>query len=395
MFNERLTKLTANKAKTLLFFYYCSCFRRTGLLATFLLFSFFSNAQKGFSIEPTFHFGVVTKHTPELIFQVTKPTIGADLNFKLQTYGKKEWHQWRNFPQFGITAAWFRFGNTSILGNAFSIAPNITTTLFNKKRWTAHFQVSTGIAYLSKKYNPVSNPTNNAIGSDITAAMLMKFYAVHQMSPHLKLQGGISLNHFSNGGTRLPNFGLNIPALMVSINYSPKVLKETDFIIHDKSKKAVKKFGLDIHTGVGLVQRFAIGGPRYPIYFVSLGGNYYLNQQNRLIGGFEYEQNKAIFEFALHTNHSETTRDARKKASRLTFFVGDEFLFGNWSMILSAGIYLGDFSFLRLGPFYNKFSTRYYFPSKNILDKKCFLSFSLKTHLTVAEYLSLGGGINF
>jgi len=63
----------------------------------------------------------------------------------------------------------------------------------------------------------------------------------------------------------------------------------------------------------------------------------------------------------------------------LTFFVGDEFLFGNWSMTLSAGIYLGKFSFLRGGDFYNKFSTRYYFPSKGVLDKKIFLSFSLKT----------------
>lgn len=395
MFNDRLMKLTASETKTLPIFCYSSIFKKFGLLITFCLFAFFLAAQKGLSIESTFHVGVVTKHSPELTFEVKGLTIGADLNFKFQTFGKKEWQQWRKFPQFGIAAAWFRFGNNSILGNAFTICPNITTTLFEGKKWEGHFQVGNGIAYLTKKYNPVSNPENNAIGSSITASMLMKFYVARQINSNLKFQAGLSLNHFSNGGSRLPNFGLNVPALMLSINYSPEPFHETDFIFHKKSKNAIRRFGIDVHSGAGLVQRFAIGGPRYPIYFVALGGNYYLNQQNRIIAGFEYEQNKAIFDFALHTNHSETESDAKKKASRLTFFVGDEFLFGNWSMTLSAGIYLGKFSFLRAGAFYNKFSTRYYFPSKGVLDRKIFLSFSLKTHLTVAEYFSLGGGVNF
>ncbi len=395
MFNDQLMKLTASEAKILYFFYYPCILKKRGLLLFFCFASYFLAAQKGFSIESTFHFGVVTKHSPELTFDVKGPTISADVNFKFQTYGTKDWQQWRNFPQFGITAAWFRFGNTAILGNALTLCPNITTTLFERKKWKGHFQVGTGIAYLTKKYNPVSNPENNAIGSNITASMLMKFYAARQVTSSLKFHAGISLNHFSNGGSRLPNFGLNIPALMLSINYSPELLKETDFVFHEKSKKAIRRFGIDVHSGAGLVQRFSIGGPRYPIYFVALGGNYYLNQQNRIIAGFEYEQNKAIFDFVLHTNHSETESDAKKKASRLMFFVGDEFLFGNWSMTLSAGIYLGDFSFLRGGRFYNKFSTRYYFPSKSVLDRKIFLSFSLKTHLTVAEYFGLGGGINF
>ncbi len=395
MFNERLMKLTASKAKTLHFFYYSLFFKKGSLLVAFSFFSFFLAAQKGLSVEPTFHFGSVTKHSPELTFAVKGPTVGADINFKFQTFGKKDWHQWRKFPQFGIAVAWFRFGNTSVLGNAFTACPNITTTLFERKKWKGHFQVGTGIAYLTKKYNPVSNTENNAIGSSITASMLMKFYAARQINSKLKFHAGFSLNHFSNGGSRLPNYGLNVPALMLSLNYSPELLQKVDFIFHEKSKKAIRQFGVDVHSGAGLVQRFSIGGPRYPIYFVALGGNFYLNQQNRIIAGFEYEQNKAIFEFVLHTNHSETESDAKKKASRLTFFVGDEFIFGNWSMTLSAGVYLGNFSFLKSGSFYNKFSTRYYFPSKGALNRKIFLSFSLKSHLTVAEYFGLGGGVNF
>jgi hypothetical protein len=395
MFNDQLIKLTAHGTKTLHVFCYSFIFKKYGLLLIFCITSYFSTAQKGLSIESTFHLGAVTKHSPELTFDVKGPTVGIDVNFKFQTSGEKEWHQWRKFPQFGITGAWFRFGNTAILGNALTICPNIITTLFKRKKWKGHFQVGTGIAYLTKKYNPVSNPENTAIGSNITASILMKFYTARQITSKVKLHAGISLNHFSNGGSRLPNFGLNIPALMLSLNYSPELLEQSDFIFHNKSKKIIRRFGIDIQSGAGLVQRFSIGGPRYPIYFAALGGNYYLNQQNRIIAGFEFEQNKAIFEFVLHTNHSETEKDAKKKASRLTFFIGEEFLFGNWSMILSAGFYLGNFSFLKGGNFYTKFSTRYYLPAKSALDRKIFLSISLKTHLTVAEYLGLGGGINF
>ena len=358
-------------------------------------FSSFMVAQKGFQLEPVLHFGVVTKHTPELKFKVKSPTVGMDLNFKFKSFGTKEWQEWRKFPTLGVTATWMRFGNTAILGQAFSITPNITLPLFNAKKWEGYFQVGSGIAYMTKTYNAVNNPENNAIGSHGVASMLMRFYAARQIRPRWKMNVGISLNHFSNGGSRLPNFGLNIPALMVGLNYTPQPIEPTDFIFHQKEKTATRKFGLDLHFGSGLVQRFAIGGPRFPVYFVALGGNYYLNRVNRLVAGFEYEQNRAIYFFSLHTFHSFTTADARKKASRLTFFVGDEFLFGRWSITLQMGVYLGKFSFLKSGTFYNKFSTRYYLPQKGVLKQKVFLCFSLKSHLTVAEYFGFGGGINF
>lgn len=395
MFNERLTQLTAMKPKTLDFFYYSFIFMRV-IMVVFLM-GWISNitAQKGFSIEPSFHFGVVTKHTPELTFDVKGPTYGLDINFKFQTFGKKEWHQWRKFPRFGVTAMWLRFGNHNVLGDAFSITPNINIPLFEKKNWNVFYQIGTGIAYMTKPYDVVDNPENNAIGSHGVTTIFMKFHAFRQLNSNWKLHTGLSLNHFSNGSARLPNFGLNIPALIVGINYSPQPLQKENYIFHKKSRKRIRKFGMDVQTGFGLIQRFAIGGPRYPIYVFGISGKYYLNQVNRLVTGFEYEQNKAIYHFTLHTYHALTRSDAQRKASRLTWFVGDEFLFGSWSLTLQFGVYLGKFSFLKSGTTYTKFSTRFYFPNKGFLKHKFFLNLSLKTHLTVAEYISLGGGVNF
>lgn len=395
MFNERLTKLTAWTFKNPRNSSFRTVFRTVCGILCLLSFNCNSFGQNGFSIEPSFHFGAVTKHTSKLTFQVKGPTFGADVNFKFQTFGKKEWQEWRKFPWLGVTATWLRFGNEPVLGQAFAIAPNVTIPLFEKKRWKGHFQVGTGIAYMTRKYHVNDNPNNNAIGAHRVSTMLLKFYIDRQINEKWKFNIGMSLNHFSNGGSRLPNFGLNIPALMIGVNYAPQPLEVEDFIFHKKNRTRIRKFGLDVHAGLGLVQRFVIGGPRYPVYVYSLGGNYYLNRVNRLIVGFEYEQNKAIYNFALHTYHSTTREDAWKKASRVTLFAGDEFLFGSWSIILQAGVYLGRFSFLKSGNFYTKFSTRFYFPSKRFFKQKFFLNVSLKTHLSVAEYISVGGGINF
>ena len=395
MFNERLMNLTARLMKNSFFFYYPTFLKRFGLIVILCISTLFARGQKGVSMESAAHLGVVIKHSPELTFDVKGASVGAELNFKFQTFGKNEWEEWRNFPKFGVTAFWMRFGNESILGHAFAITPNLTIPLFDKKKWSGHFQIGTGIGYMTKKYDVVNNPKNNAIGSNITAAMLMRFYATRSINSDWKFNLGISLSHFSNGGSRLPNFGLNIPALMCGVSYTPRALQKEDYIFHKKSKKSLRKFGIDIHSGYGLVQRFAIGGPRFPVYFVAVGGNYYLNRVNRLVSGFEYEQNKAVYFFALHTGHSMTRNDAWRKASRLSFFVGDEFLFGRWSMNLQVGIYFGKFSFLRSGDFYTKFSTRFYLPNKGFLKQKIFLSFSLKTHLSVADYFGFGGGVNF
>lgn len=393
MFNERLMHLTAKDNKTLHFFGYFLLLRL--ILGAFLLIGFMniSYAQKGLSIEPSFHFGVVTKHTPKLDFAVKSPTYGIDINFKFQTFGKKQWHQLRNFPLFGITAMWLRMGNHKVLGNAFSLTPNINISLFEKKKWSGYYQLGSGVAYMSRIFDVNENPNNNAIGSHVVTTIFMKFHAFRQLNTNWKLHTGVSLNHFSNGGSRLPNFGLNIPALMIGVTYVPQPLRKENFIFRETSKKRIRKFGGEVQTGFGLVQRFAVGGPRYPIYIFGIAGNYYLNQVNRLIIGLDYEQNRAIYHFSLDTFHARTRKDAKKKASRMALVIGDEFLFGSWGINLQFGVYLGKFSFLKLGTTYTKFSTRFYLPNKGLLKHKIFLNVSLKTHLTVAEYISLGVGV--
>lgn len=345
-------------------------------------------------IEANFHAGRLIKHTPKFDFSVKGTTVGFDINFNFQTYGKRDWHQWRNFPSLGARLMWLRFGNEKVLGQTLAFSPNLTIPLFRKNQWSYFYQIGAGVARITKSYDEDENPTNNAIGSKLAATVLMKCYLTRQISSKWKINLGLGMNHFSNGGSRLPNLGLNIPSFSVGINYYPKQIDVKDFIFHDKSKKSLRKLGVDIHAGIAWSQRFFIGGPRHPVYIFSLGGNYYLNQVNRLLGGLEYEQNRVVYNFARSNDPTLTDTDAVKKASRITLFLGDEFHYGNLSIILQTGIYLGKFSDFISGKISTKFSTRYYLPLR-FFKEEIYLNISLKTHLMRAEYMSFGGGFNF
>jgi len=351
-------------------------------------------AQKGISIEPTLHFGSIVKHTKKLTYDVKRMTIGADVNLKFQTYGKKEWHQWQRFPLFGVALYYMNYGDWEILGHTFSLSPNVTVPLFKKEKWNGHFQIGTGVAYSNRKFDYLTNPTNNALGSNWNSTVAMKFYASRQIHPNYKLHLGLSLTHYSNGAARLPNFGINVPALMVGLNYTPQPLRPDDYIFHEKSSKPKRRFGVDAQRGVGFVEVMVIDGPRYPIYNNSLAVAYYLNKVNRLLVGLEYEMNGGVYAFSLHSYHALSREEARKMASRLAVFAADEFRFGDWSITVQLSFYLGNFSFLLPLPYYSKLTTRYYLPIPKFKNH-VFVGMTLKAHAIRAEYIAFGGGIAF
>ncbi|MEM6964714.1 MAG: acyloxyacyl hydrolase, partial [Bacteroidota bacterium] len=300
--------------------------------------------QNGLYLEASFHAGKLIRHTPKFDFSTQGTTIGFDVNLNFQTYGKKDWHQWRNFPSFGVRLLRLRLRTERFLGLTLACAPNLTIPLSRKRNWNYFYQIGAGVALMTRRYDATENPTNNAIGSNLVATILMKWYLTRQINPNWKITAGLGMNHFSNGGTRLPNLGLNIPSLSLGVNYYPRQSQPRDFIFSDKSKKTSRKLGWEIQTGIAWSQRFFIGGPRHPVYIFNLGMNYYLNRVNRLVGGIEYEQNRVVYNFVLLNDPTLSNQEALKKGSRVTLFLGDEFFYGNFSILLRAGIYLGDFS---------------------------------------------------
>jgi len=345
---------------------------------------------KGWTVEPNLYFGKILKHTPKLLFDTDHMSFGAEVNFLFQTHGRKEWNELHRYPLLGLAFTYYRLGDPNILGTAYGLLPNINVPIYTRNKWKVYFQLGTGVAYLTKQFNELTNPTFNAIGSNINTIANIEFMAGYRVNKAWTLSGGFTFTHYSNGGGHLPNFGLNIPALSVGARYAPKPVSPKDFIHHGVSKKAVKKFGITANAALAFRERVVSGGPSYPVYIGSIGGLYYLNRVNRLIAGVEYEYNKGAYAFGTHVYEFNSEREAKWRSSRLMVYVADEFLFGDWSLTLLVGTYAGDFYQVNF-PIYNKLITRYYFPP--VGKVRMHVGLYLKSHIVIAEYIGIGVGM--
>ncbi len=351
-------------------------------------------SQKGLSIESIFHYGKVVKHRDILGFEVTEPSFGTEIGFRFQTFGTQSWHYWQNYPLLGGSLLYYYFGNHATLGSAVAAYPSLHFYLFRRTRFDVQCQVGTGIAYLTKPFNAVTNPNNNAIGSTFTNITALRMGARWTFATRWAAQAGGSLTHFSNGASQLPNLGLNITALYIGLQYSPSPLQKPDYQVPTESSTPPHRFGLMLHADLAFVEDKIPGGPKYPIYIASLGGVYHLSKVNRLILGAEYEWNSSIYAFNQHISPAGNEAASRRLAVRTMVFLADEWLFGNWSILLQAGTYFGanrrDNFFI-----YNKLNVRYYLPAFGTPKTRFFMGVYLKSHRAIAEYIALGGGATF
>ena len=352
----------------------------------------FTQWNKGISIEPTLHVGKIFKHTSSLLFPVENLSTGIELNITNKKYGRKSWHQQLNYPKGGISLFYFHLGDNDLFGQAFGIAPNIIFPIFRKKRLDSNFQLGWGIAYVTRSFDPIRNPENNALGSNLNSLNTFKWQLGYQVNSKWKVNLGASFTHYSNGASQLPNFGINVPAISLGTIFTPNPIKEEDIIIHE-IKPLEKRWGLTLNFGYASTELTPIGGPSYPFYVASLAGIYRLSAVRELSFGFDYEYDKAVYTFGLHTSGFINEAAARRASTRLGVFVAHEFLLGNVGLYGQLGTYIPGFDFSTAWFIYTKLGMRYYLPGIGKNKSRFYFGVHLKSHRIIAEYLSFGIGV--
>jgi len=347
--------------------------------------------RKGWSISTLLHTGYVTRHTTKLTIDNSGISEGFGINFQFQTYGKADWHAHRKFPQAGLEIAAFRLNNHEQLGNAFGFLPNITLPITHKKNWNLRTTIGMGVAWLSKHYDPLSNTLNNAIGSHINNYTSVRLFAEKTWSEQWKWSAGASFTHFSNGASKLPNYGLNVPALILGLNYAPHSVKPEDYT-YPAEPPTYQKWGFFAEASAARQEFIAFNGPKYPNYNLALAATYNENSDNRTSLGIEYEYNFAVFNFYkfLEQYDEATTKNTGK---RYIVFAGHEFLFGQIGLGAQFGVYVGPYKYLLPRSFYNKLNAKYYFTPFGKKGIQPFLALHMKAHLIDAEYISVGIGV--
>lgn len=203
---------------------------RTILTAIFCCFISISWCQEiqnspktNFIIAPEVMAGVTAEANEN--FPDRDPQLQALLNFTWDhQYNPTEWARRLKGPRTGISLGYTDFNNADSLGGAISIMPFLEFGALRSDRFK--ILVGMGGSYFTKIYDPITNPNNQAITTDLVWSFraFMKYRILS--GDKVDWRAGLGYFHHSNGHTRLPNQGLN--SFLVSLTADIKNNKDID-----------------------------------------------------------------------------------------------------------------------------------------------------------------------
>lgn len=348
------------------------------------------------SLEASVYQGVIWRHTPKLTTQSGEGIAGLELGIRVQTTGRRDWQVWQRYPSLGVSAAVFQLGAGSH-GEGYALLPWLNVPVFRAGWLSANFRIGSGLGWISRPYDWWDNPRQNAIGSHWNNITQFRLGAEARLNARTKLLAGGSFTHFSNGGIALPNFGINIMSGWIGATWSPRALQRSDYKTAQSSRKLLtRRWGALVQAGYTAVQIATFDGPKYPIRTGAAALLYRFNQLHRGSVGIDYEMNVSVREWGLHSTLFADKRAARQGATRLAWFVGEEFLFGDIGIQLAVGRYFGKhFNAYTAKKLYSKLAMRYYFPEVFQVPVRAFAGITLKAHAFTAEYMTLNAGLAF
>lgn len=304
------------------------------------------------------------------------------------------WYQYWNNPEINLRIGWLNFGDQKKLGHAYYLLPEMAFSLYRYKDWNIVASMGTGIAYLTKKYDRVSNPEHNAIGTNWNNITQFSVSGRYDLHSNVQLGAGILLSHFSNGRTSSPNYGINLPGGQITVRYYFSK-QDTTIRLQKKETEGVKpSWGGDVLFGYGLSAYPVPGVDALPVYFVNAGGRWKKSPFFHLLAGSEWEYSESVYQF--HYQDFDPDKTARKKATRTALYGAGELFFGSVSLRLQTGYYLpwpqerqNDFF-----PFYFRLGIQVY-PVKMNSRVKPFMGIMMKSHAEKAQYLGIATGALF
>jgi len=189
---------------------------------------------------------------------------GANLRIGWKQVSKNDkYNSLYNNPIYGVGLYSGTFNN-DVIGNPFAIYGFVQVPLFEEhlnKKWSFDYRIGLGLSGNFKPYDKVDNPLNLAIGSSNNVFIDFGLRAQYRLQEKWKIGFGASFHHFSNGAISLPNRGINLVPVTVSISYRPHAVP----VIPPKKifQELDKKWTYDVNLGAGAKQLDADKDQRY------------------------------------------------------------------------------------------------------------------------------------
>ena len=325
--------------------------------------------------------GLIINHTAPISHLVASHPTGFELNVQRQTTGAAPWHSWYKYPKVGLALVYYDYHNP-ILGKSYAASVYLSKPISRTARHDLSFRLGTGLAYFPDHYDLYTNRKNTFMSSALNATLQMRLEYDVALSDHLGLLLALALNHYSNGGTAKPNFGINLPTMQVGLNYHQwrpvPVASQPSPMPTDVGHNF-----LNISTSLGYKQRSGGDPKHYLVNSVTVAAGRRLNRKSNLLVGVEGFYDRSLVAVLRDSSRSQDHLPDVKKASA---FVGHELLFGRLAMVTHLGLYF--YNPYKSNPvYYERLGLKYQFT--NLL----FGAIDLKVHRATADVIEFKVGV--
>lgn len=352
---------------------------RTLFFLTSLLWCSYSVAQKNYDtwIEARGKAGFLAAHRSIMGHLPAEHAFAVEASYLLQTKGSKAWHKAYKYPVLGVTGFYGSVGNTKLLGTYFGSYAFINFPFISRKRYVFSGKVGAGLAYGNKPYDPETNILGMAVSTHVNALICFALESRINLGDH-SINVSLDMTHISNGATKVPNLGLNLP--YVSMGYGYRIKRAVDTTFTTTNFKKYWEFGAML---IGSVKEiYPENGPKYPVAGLNLVGRRYFRPRTGMEVSFDVIYKEAIMGF-----HPEVPKSSLD-ILQLGVFTGYILPLEKFHFMIGMGAYVRD-KYRPEDFLYHRLGMRYVF--NNGIN----INLTLKSHWARADYVEYGIGYTF
>ncbi len=217
------------------------------------------------SLRPSLYFqasaytGYLYAHHRSMAYLIDNYARGAQLRIGWTFNGRSDFEKAFRFPSAGVGYMISDFGNPHIFGYGHATYGFLDIPIIETNRFAWNYNLGAGLAYVTKKFDLNTNHNNEVIGSHLNAFLLITSGIEYRMTNKTTVGVEFGLNHYSNGCTAEPNWGLNTFFAMIGVKQQIGNRPERG----DKTIKPVtKKWESLIHFGAAFKEQTPVDGTK-------------------------------------------------------------------------------------------------------------------------------------
>lgn len=334
-------------------------------------------------------------HNTKFLYEPRGVGIWPQASLYWQTSGSENWHQVYGKPRFGVQLGVMYLGQPAeILGWAYSIYPYVDFGFRHRPSSSWRFIIGSGLAYTPRVYDIKNNPLQNALSLVINNHTTFKLQYERKIDKRSQVLLGFSLNHISNGGIQLPNLGLNFLGVDLAWKRSFAIPDRNELPLATRPESWLRwNFGTSL--GFAMRELRTPGGPKLPVYVLSVDAGYRYRPFMAWRLGLESEYHTLAPYFASHTELYPDISSAWRQGFRFQMYGSHEWVIGPLSLETRVGAQLFDLPVLGSKRLFFKLCMQYFIDIPKVRGLQWAPGIALKTHYGVAEYVSMTSAFRF